>query len=86
MKGLSHSPNVPYSALAVAPGPAAVAQFKPEETPAKPVPVQSAAACLSDQNSSMGQSSPPSDKQWFPVWETNWLWKSSVCRARLKGK
>lgn len=35
MKGLSHPPSIPYSALAVPPSSASVAQFKPEETPAK---------------------------------------------------
>ena len=35
MKGLSHPPSIPYSALAVPLSSASVAQFKPEETPAK---------------------------------------------------
>lgn len=52
----------------------------------QPCPVQSAAGGLSDQNSSTGQSSPLGDKQFLTFWETNWLWKSSVCRARLQGK
>lgn len=52
----------------------------------QPRPVQSAAGCLSDQNCSTGQSSSLGDKQSPPFWETNWLWKSRVCRARLQGK
>lgn len=70
-------PNSPYNQLPLqpcSPSPSSVhgcvsgTKLRPEGSRAKLVPVQSAAVCLSEQNSSLGQSSSPWDKQSLAFW------------------
>lgn len=90
MKCLSYPQTFPTTSAATAPCPvsggSAPAAVSSRREHRQPRPVQSAAGCLSDQNCSTGQSSSLGDKPSLPFWETNWLWKSRVCRARLQGK
>lgn len=83
--------NIPYYQLWLwlpAPssgGSALATQFHPEEKAANLVLSNQQLAAYLTRTAPWGKV-PLGDKQSLPFWETNWLWKSSVCRARLQGK